>query len=329
MANKIKNIKYDNTSYTISPDLKDSINELSNGDSTITDNTEFITSNVAGTGTDKNWYKRKGSQIWNWIKSMCDTFYMKKSNKVYYDVVNNYLNSANKSNEIVIKTNIPITTTSGGSTYLLPTIHIVGEIPYKKKHLDLLITTMTYAKHLYTYNFCVNRGDLLISKLYLSEYTSNVGNVCLAISISFSTSLTLFNSSFYCEYFNSSKNLSDTTTQWSIEGNKVTADNPSIIPQDGMKEVNVVNMVCNFNNIENANSIGYDTIASTAYQTVLGKFNKETTSLLAIGNGTSASARSNCFEVASDGTVYLYKGNKKYKMNMDALINAGLVTEVN
>ncbi len=78
---------------------------------------------------------------------------------------------------------------------------------------------------------------------------------------------------------------------------------------------------------QSAVALGAYTKASTSYQTVVGRYNKETNSLFIVGNGTSESSRQNVFEVGSDGSIYLYKNNVKYKLDMDAMINSGLIKQ--
>jgi hypothetical protein len=48
---------------------------------------------------------------------------------------------------------------------------------------------------------------------------------------------------------------------------------------------------------------GYYTTANTDYQTVIGKYNASSTALFVVGKGTSNTARSNAFEIFTNGTI--------------------------
>jgi hypothetical protein len=62
---------------------------------------------------------------------------------------------------------------------------------------------------------------------------------------------------------------------------------------------------------------GYNTIAGTSYQAVFGAYNNnKSNTLFEVGNGTSVSARSNAFEVTSDGSIRT--GKTGYKVAFGA-----------
>ena len=63
--------------------------------------------------------------------------------------------------------------------------------------------------------------------------------------------------------------------------------------------------------------LGYNLVTNTSYQTIIGKYNAPTTALFAIGNGSSFTNRSNCFEVDSQGNVT----GKTFKGSADMLDN--------
>lgn len=70
---------------------------------------------------------------------------------------------------------------------------------------------------------------------------------------------------------------------------------------------------------------GYHTIARTSYQTVFGKYNNNKfDNLFEVGNGTADNARSNAFEVTSDGSIRTGKTGYKVAFGaVDQTINTG------
>ena len=63
---------------------------------------------------------------------------------------------------------------------------------------------------------------------------------------------------------------------------------------------------------------GGSTTAGYAYQTVVGKINdNKSSTLFEVGNGTGANARSNAFEVYSDGKISCDNGSSKYKFTQN------------